>query len=197
MRYSNLSKHPLQTIGIWLIGSLGGCATSTTVVSERCDVTLDQAEPAIAGPQETVVLYGSPFTEAYDTVVFVGTTAAEVESAERDCDECDECREEALCTECDDCDDCATECNTCLETVTFLVPDVEDGETKITLLNAHGRSNELAFTVFTEIDTGTDTAGDTATDTADTAAHGDTATSSDTAATNGDTATSANTDTAE
>ncbi len=102
---------------------------------------------------------GRPFTSAYDTAIYVGDARATIIELERaGCEECDECLTEQSCTGCDDCDPCDLLCTECLETVRFVVPQVDPGATVVRLYNRHGESNALPLEVLAPpTDTGADT----------------------------------------
>ena len=178
-----------------------GCTQSTVSITELCDVALDSIEPAKAAPGDAAVITATPLTTDYDTALFVGGVRAQVTAVDREeCEECDACREEAACSECGDCDECDVICESdCVETVSFIVPQVAEGAATVQLYNAFGGSSALTLAILASSDTGDtgdtggDTAGDTATDTA-TDTGGDTSgdTSGDTAV---DTSTDTSTDT--
>jgi hypothetical protein len=126
-----------------------GCTTPTEILALRCDVYVDDLDPQIAEVGESVVLTGSPYTSVYDSAVYVGDTRATVTAVDRDgCTTCDSCRAQFGCTECGDCDVCDRECTvSCVETVTFTVPDVSDGDQRVQLFNGHGQSHVVELTV--------------------------------------------------
>jgi hypothetical protein len=160
------------------MAAAGGCATSTEVLALRCDVYVNDIQPQPAKVGESVQLVGTPFTSGYDSAVYIDGERARVLDVDRStCVTCDACRAQAGCTECSDCDVCDQICtNTCTETITFEVPDLEAGDHSLQLFNAHGQTEVLDFSVessgFEESDSSDDSGAN------DTGA-GDTATSSD------------------
>jgi len=149
-----------------------GCAQSTVSTIDLCDVTLVSAEPAAAAPGDVVVITGSPLTTDYDTALYVGGARAQVTAVDRDeCSECDTCREEAECLVCGDCDECDAICESdCVETVSFVVPAVAEGDAVVQLYNTYGGSGALTLEILGTSDTGdTGDTGDTS-DTGDTGA---------------------------
>jgi len=151
---------------------LTGCSQTTYTANELCDVLLTTATPTAASPGDTVILAATPLTTDYDTALFVGGVRAQITSVDRsdDCDICDACREEYECLTCGDCDDCDAQCDAeCVETVTFVVPEVAPGETIVQIYNAFGGSQPLSLEILeagsSTDDTGPDTGADTATGT--------------------------------
>ena len=163
---------PLRTSRLALLALLPllACEDSSYAVSLRCDVFLSGATPAEARPGESVVLTGTPLTQVWDTAVYVGPTRAELTALDREgCDACDECKEDSDCTDCSDCDACDALCEEeCVETATFVVPELEPGATGIRLINVHGQSEALPFTVLAATDTGGAETGTTETGTTET-----------------------------
>ena len=133
-----------------LLAPLSACAATAVPTSLRCDLSLASATPAAAAPGEAVVIAGTPFTTAFDTVVLLGGLPAEISLVDRtSCDACDTCRAESTCTGCSDCDACDATCtDTCAETITITVPvGAPVGATTLTVRNAHGEGRGLAFEV--------------------------------------------------
>jgi len=147
-----------------------GCDTSSSFTPSPCDVTLETVEPSegLVGAQVTAT--GRPFTDAYDTAVYVGTARATITELNREgCDECDDCLTDQVCTGCDDCDACDVICGACVESVSFVVPDESVGSTVVRLFNRHGESNGLPFEVLAPpVDTGPTDTGPTDTGPTDT-----------------------------
>jgi hypothetical protein len=139
-----------------LIPLLAACEETTTQLTERCDVYLSALSPDSALPGASVAASARPVTEPWDTAVFVGGVRAEVGAVSRtDCSECDACKALENCTECDACSACEDVCRErCLETVQFTVPAVDPGTHSVSLINKHGHSTSLPFTVLERIDTG-------------------------------------------
>ncbi|GDX80093.1 hypothetical protein LBMAG42_19040 [Deltaproteobacteria bacterium] len=148
---------------LWLVL---GCTTTSSSLSLTCDLAAPALSPTEAAVGETVVAITGPLTESWDTTVSVGSTPASgVVVTRQDCDACDECVAAAECNVCLECDECITDCAACVETVSFVVPEVALGATTVTITNLHAASAPVAFTVVeAAADTGTDTGdtGDTA-----------------------------------
>ncbi len=139
------------------------CSTSSELVSLHCELPAALLTPPSGAPGTEVVATTGPLTELWDTSVRMGSTAAVVTDVTRaTCDECDSCRAAAECTSCDACPDCIIDCTPCVETVTFVVPDVAIGTAAVTITNIHGASARSEFAV-SEADTAGDTgdSGDT------------------------------------
>lgn len=140
-----------------------GCATTTTYLADRCDVSLAELSPAEAAPGAAVKVSAGPLTRSWDTSVLVGGVSAVITDLERDgCDSCDLCRAQADCNACDDCDDCDALCALeCDEALTFIVPELPAGVHALQLINGHGSSAGLSFTVLpgASLDTGTPDSG--------------------------------------
>ncbi len=134
-----------------------GCLTDTVVVGDRCAVTLDTVSPDPAARGDTLTLTGGPFTTAYDTSVYVGSSRALVlDLARTSCGDCDRCREDNGCTECDDCDACDSLCSACEESVLVEVPDVASGATTVLVFNGYGATSPVSLTIAGPVaDTGT------------------------------------------
>ena len=151
---------------LWLVLA---CTTTSSSLSLTCDLTTPGLSPAEAAPGETVVATTGPLTESWDTTVFVGSTPATgVVVTRQDCDACDECVNAAECNVCGECNECVSDCSTCIETVTFTVPEGALGATTVTPTNLHASSSPVAFGV------GEPAPGDSG-DTADSEDTGDTA----------------------
>ncbi|MDP2313467.1 MAG: hypothetical protein Q8P41_11220 [Pseudomonadota bacterium] len=122
---------------------------STTITSDpTCAIELPTLSTTTAAPGESIVLTTTPLTEVWDTVVTVGSLTAEIVEVDRStCDDCDDCRDTGGCASCGECDACTTACDTCVETLTFIVPDLAAGEWPVELVNRHGRSESVLLTV--------------------------------------------------
>ncbi|MDP2309483.1 MAG: hypothetical protein Q8P18_25905 [Pseudomonadota bacterium] len=124
------------------------CETATSTSYKTCSLNTPALAPASAMPGEQVVLTAQPLTEVWDTAVTVGAARAELVEVDRStCDDCDDCRDTGGCSSCDDCEDCATPCDTCVQTLTFIVPDLGAGEWPVEIVNRHGRSERVLLTV--------------------------------------------------
>jgi hypothetical protein len=178
------SLRPLFTF--LLVTLLSGCGDEVTTVFTNCnlDVTLT---PSSGFPGDVIVATGTPFTSAYDTLIQVGGFNADVLLVERtDCTACDACRPDRECSECGSCIRCEVDCDLCVETITFIVPDAPAGLTVATILNLYGTTGPVPFEILgTSVpdDTGLpDTGGSTDTDVpnaTDTASNADSATDTD------------------
>ncbi len=128
--------------------ALTACDTESGTAVATCPLEAPAAAPETAAPGETVTLTTRPLTEAYDTVVTIGPVRAEVVSVDRaTCDACDTCRVAAGCSDCGSCDACVTDCATCVETVSVLVPDIAEGPADVVVRNARGASAAGQLTV--------------------------------------------------
>jgi hypothetical protein len=135
---------------------LAACTTTEVVRPAPCSLAEPTVDPAEATPGETVRVTTHPLTDAYDTVVTVGSGLASVVELDReDCDDCDDCRTEQACTSCTDCDACASECDRCEESVVIVVPEVGNGEQAVLVTNSRGSSPPGTLVVY-----GVDTARD-------------------------------------
>jgi len=139
-----------------LLAILSGCDEATNPLAQRCDVYLSALAPDAALPGSQVLAHARPVTTTWDTVIYVGSTTAKVDALTRtDCTACDSCRAEENCSNCDACKACDDECrDTCVETVQFTVPEVTAGKHSVSMVNQHGHSTSLPFTVLDSPDTG-------------------------------------------
>ena len=147
-----------------LLALLFACTDTTQTEFPTCTVELLSIEPAAAQPGELVTLTADPLTELQDTDLRVGGVDAQVQSVDRTgCDDCDDCRTTQGCAACgDDCDACDAECrDNCVETLSFVVPELSAGTHQVVLFNAHGGSLAAPFEVLeTAVDTGPVDSGD-------------------------------------
>ncbi len=173
---SKLSHILFAALTASVVGA-AGCSTLPSNYALRCDVTLDSISPTNASPGDSVVVTGGPFTSTYDSAVYVGESRAVVDDVDRSsCYECDSCQAENNCSVCGDCDVCDAVCaTTCIEALTFVVPDLPTGTYAVQLFNGHGQSNAATLSV-----QGTSTSESNPTD--DTGAQDDTGTTGDTGA---------------
>ncbi len=144
-----------------MLALLAACQETTVTLTERCDVYLSALAPDAAPPGAPVVATARPLTQTWDTVVHVGGSPAKVDGVSRtDCAECDSCRSTERCSACDACNSCDDVCrDRCVQTVQFTVPQLDPGSHSVSLVNQHGHSTSLPFTVLGPPDTGgTDTA---------------------------------------
>ena len=136
--------------------TLSACDEATSPVTQRCDIALSSLSPEEGAPGTPVAAALTPITQSWDTVVHVGGIDAAVDSVMRtNCETCDTCRTEENCDDCEACAACDDACReTCIETVQFTVPDMAPGSHATSLVNKHGHSNSLMFTVLAQPDTG-------------------------------------------
>lgn len=171
----------LTLAGCGVLAACGG--TDALDIYEVCaiDVTL---EPTSGAPGTEISVVGTPLTEVRDTRLLVGGVRATVTSVVREsCDTCDICRVYSSCPPCGICLGLGTgleqagldrvqcfgdpladppvigDCAACVETMTFVVPDVTAGPTSVLIMNRNGQSEAVAFEV---LPGATDTAEDTA-----------------------------------
>jgi hypothetical protein len=143
-------RHPLPSLRLVLaLICAPACATTTTYLADRCDVSAAEFVPAEGAPGTAVKVAAGPLTRSWDTTVLVGGVSAVITDLEREgCDSCDLCRAQSDCNACDDCDDCDALCALeCAEAITFVVPELPAGVHAVQLINGHGSSAGLHFTV--------------------------------------------------
>lgn len=147
---------------LFFLLALMACDEATTAVAERCDIALSALSPAEGEPGTAVSATVSPVTQTWDTVVHVGNAEAPVEAVMRtDCEECSSCRSTERCDSCEACEACDDVCrDTCIESVQFTVPALSPGAYAASVINKHGHSNNLMFTVLSAPDTGDSDTGD-------------------------------------
>ncbi len=146
-----------------LCAAFMGCDDVTTTVAQRCDVFLYSLTPTSGQAGTPVVAAAQPLTETWDTVVNVDGAQAKIDAISRtDCGECDSCRAEQRCDSCDTCDACDDVCrDVCIQTVQFTVPDLPAGVHSVSMINQHGHSTSLPFTITEAPDTGASDTGPT------------------------------------
>ena len=147
------------------------CETTSTQYVPTCALALPTLSPDTVAGGSLVVATTGPLTAKNDTVVTVGAATASVASVDRtDCTACDDCRTSNSCTDCTSCDACATDCATCVETVTFIAPALDDGAYAVAVRNAHGQSPNVTLTVQAAdsgLDSGADSGADSGGDSGD------------------------------
>jgi len=150
----------LAPLLVWPL--LAGCPDQILEVYDVCLLTGDP-QPAAAFPGDVVVLSGGPMSAAFDTLVRVGGVEATIDTIDREgCLDCDSCRAAEDCRTCGECEDCTSECEDCVETLRFVVPDAPPGAAPIVVFNQHGTSAAIPFTVLGESpDTDDSDTGDT------------------------------------
>ena len=146
-----------------------GCGPSAIEEFASCPVEAT-LEPDRGVPLDRVVATGGPFSAVYDTRVQVGGAFAEVLQVElsAECGLCESCRFNNGCETCGFCFECSALCDACVQSTTFVVPIVPPGPTTVTILNRHGSTDGIPFTILglPVCDTDTsDTAGGCDTDT--------------------------------
>jgi len=144
----------------WILSS---CTGASVEVFEQCTVEVRLSDDR-ATPGTSIVATGGPFGEAYDNVVQVDGVRAEVESTDQQpvtdtggapldplaCESCDQCRTRNA----GHCNRCKTQCASCVETLTFVVPVKDAGPGSVVVMNAFGGSEPVPFTVDALPDTG-------------------------------------------
>jgi ferredoxin len=131
-----------------------GCATETTTDLVTCELALNAPDEDLIAA-ETIVVSGGPFTAILDSSVRFDQHDAEILSVDRDdCTLCYSCREQALCSTCDTCETCDLSCETCVETMTLVIPDLPTGTYNVTARNSYGMSSPtpLLITQFSSVD---------------------------------------------
>jgi hypothetical protein len=127
---------------------LFACETTTTTTEPVCTLGVPTLSAGSAAPGETIVVTVSPLSEQWDTSITVGSARADVVAFDRStCDDCDQCRDTGGCTVCGTCDACTTPCDTCVETVSFVVPALTAGDYPVEIVNRNGRSAQVTLTV--------------------------------------------------
>ena len=147
-RISKMKAYLLLVLGL----SLFGCDQNRDPTFEQCELEAELT-PAAAVVGEAVVAEGRQFTTVLDTVVTVGGASAMVVAVERtDCDTCDSCRADSRsnCTLCGTCEACEEACATCVEALTFEVPEQEPGSAPVQITNGYGASFPIAFEVLAD-----------------------------------------------
>ena len=114
---------------------------------------------------------GGPFGQSFDNIVQVDGVRAEVEATDQQpvtdtggvpvdplaCETCDQCRTRNA----GHCNRCKTQCASCIETLTFVVPVKAAGPASVVVMNVFGGSDPVPFTVDALPDTGSTGLGDT------------------------------------
>ena len=152
----------MWTLTLALFGTLTAC-DDTDEVFYSCQVTLSELTPTEVLPGETVVLTGKPMSSAADSALWIGGSSAQVTDVTRaDCEACDSCKTSQGCVTCgEDCDACYLDCLSCVETLSFVAPDLTAGQYNLQLFNLHGVSESALMLTLGESPTDT---GDTASD---------------------------------
>ena len=123
-------------------------STSSSSEDATCALDIPTLAPASAAPGAQVVVTAHPLTDLWDTAVTVGPTRVQPVDLDRStCDSCDDCRDTGGCSSCDVCDTCDADCEGCVETLTFVVPEVAPGEWPVEVVNRHGRTQAVTLTV--------------------------------------------------
>lgn len=134
-------------ISLTLIVLTTGCDETVVTDLPTCDLA-GVVEPATGEPGDAIVITLGPVLDQYDTLVQVGGTNANVTDVDRDnCSACDACREFHECLSCDSCVICSEDCNLCVETVTFAVPELAAQSTSIVVISAFGSTEPIPFSV--------------------------------------------------
>ena len=154
------SRRPALIAGLAVL-LLAGCDTTDTSTIHTCTIPATLS-PLAGSVGSTVTATGQHFTKGYDTSVRVGGVTARVRDVTRtDCAVCDACIDAAGAIRADRASTaCTASCTTCVQTMDFVVPTIDPGETTVSIENAYGASDPLAFTV-TSGDTGSSDSGGT------------------------------------
>lgn len=134
------------------------CETSSVVYTPMCGLEELTASATTVRPGESVTLTTRPLTTLWDTAITFGDQRLTPLSLERtECSSCDTCIEESGCSTCGTvCSSCAEQCSLCVETVSIEIPYVSEGTWPLQIVNHHGRSPDLDFTVEAAGDSGSD-----------------------------------------
>lgn len=129
--------------------ALASCGKSEVPEFHQCllDASLSVEE---GPPGTTVVATGGEFSLDYDTSVLVDAVPAEILDVQRiNCAFCDGCFAsiEPPCNACEECEGCAVSCEDCVQTVSFVIPEVPPGEVVLVITNTFGASSPIPFTV--------------------------------------------------
>jgi len=141
---------------LFLVPLFLSCGSQSIDIAEDCDVRIDEIAPSEAQAGDTISATLRPTTTIWDTAVYVDDERAEVvEIIRENCETCDQCKIDFGCLDCDDCDDCDLVCRTeCVESTTFILPEISPGEAQVVIYNGHGGSNPYPLLVTANIDTG-------------------------------------------
>ncbi len=155
----------MWTLTLALFAALLACGDQDEAVYS-CQVTLSEVAPAEVLPGETVVLTGKPMSTAADSALWIGGTSAQITDVTRtDCEVCDTCKTTQGCVTCgEDCDACYTDCLSCVETLSFVAPELDAGQYGLQLFNVYGvTESPLSLTLGeSPVDTGDTGPADTA-----------------------------------
>ncbi len=134
------------------------CETSSVVYTPMCGLEVPSATATTVQPGEVVTLTTRPLTTLWDTAVTFGDQRIPPLSLDRsECASCDACIEESGCQTCGQtCSSCTELCSLCIETLSIEIPYVPAGTWPLQIVNHHGRSPVLNFTVEAAADSGTD-----------------------------------------
>jgi hypothetical protein len=138
-----------------LVALVAACDTRAVSVDERCRVTVDASALGPVEPLQEVTLPARPMSTPWDTRARLGGLDAQVTAVARtDCLVCDSCRADAGCDACDTCAACTDSCATCVETLTFVVPEtIASGPADLLVFNRNGASGPVRVTVAPGADT--------------------------------------------
>ena len=134
------------------------CETSSVVYTPMCGLEQPRATATTVQPGELVTLTTRPLTTLWDTAITFGDQRLTPLSLERsECSSCDVCIDESGCATCGEvCESCVELCSLCIETVSIEIPYVSSGTWPLQVVNHHGRSPVLDFTVQAAVDSGSD-----------------------------------------
>ena len=133
---------------LFLVGPMG-CSTDYTTQASYCQVSIESLNPSIVEAGGVVRVAGHPLTTHFDTAAFFDNSRAVVLDVDRStCEACDSCRVDEDCNLCEDCDACDAICDeTCTETITIQVPEIQPGSVNLQIFNSYGQSNTTEVNV--------------------------------------------------
>ncbi len=139
-----------------IVSFLMACGTQSVDITEDCDVRIFALTPTMGSAGTIVSAETAPITSIWDTAVYVNNERAEITEIQRDnCDACDQCKTDFACLACDDCDACDEICRTeCVESLAFIVPELDPTDAQVVIYNGHGGSNPSPFSVTGPMDSG-------------------------------------------
>ncbi|MEC7986680.1 MAG: hypothetical protein VX278_16045 [Myxococcota bacterium] len=120
---------------------LCSCDENIIVEEQYCSVEITEI-PSLESEQEQL-LYASPLSVVWDTLLRIDGTQAEIVGISRSgCSACDTCRIDNECTQCEECEPCAESCDTqCYEELRFITPLLSGDSATVRLINKYGQSD--------------------------------------------------------
>ena len=134
-----------------LIGNLLlACSDDTYDDAIRCDVEIQNIEPAELIPNEIARIEAYPLSTVWDSLVELNDTELIVESVEKEnCESCEECRTANDCTTCDYCSSCLEECQECVHSLEVFIPEDLPSNSLLTITNSYGSSDPISVSIAT------------------------------------------------